>query len=47
VVGVRHVQADYICAGLDDGLQLGFGLGRRPDGESDAGVAEWLHAFYE
>jgi len=26
---------------------LGFGFGRRPDGESDAGVAEWLHAFYE
>jgi hypothetical protein len=26
-------------------LRLGFG--RRPDGESDAGVAEWLHAFYE
>ena len=47
VVGVRHVQADDVRAGLDDGLQLGFGLGRRPDGESDAGVAEWLHVFYE
>ena len=47
VVGVRHVEADDIRASLDDGLQLGFGLGRRPDGESDAGVAEWLHAFYE
>ena len=47
VVGVRHVQADDVRAGPDDGLQLGFGLGRRPDGESDAGVAEWLHVFYE
>jgi hypothetical protein len=47
VVGVRHIQADDIRAGLDDRLELGFGLGRRPDGESDAGMAERLHVFYE
>jgi hypothetical protein len=44
---VGHVQADHIRAGLDDGFELRLGFGRRPDGESDAGVAEWLHGFYE
>ena len=47
VVGVGHVQADDVRPGLDDGFELRFGLGRGPDGESDAGVAEWLHGFYE
>ena len=47
VVGVRHVESDDIGAGLDDRLELRLGLGRRPDGESDAGVAERLHRLYD